>query len=284
MNVSEGRDGRILDRLAAACGPALLDRHADADHHRSVFTVGGPLAAVEPAVRRLAAAVAEHVSLEGHAGVHPRFGALDVVPFVALDPAGREEAAAAARGFAAWWAGRGVPVFLYDDADPARRSLPAARRDAFRARRPDLGPREPHPALGATAVGARRPLVALNCELDTADAGVADRIARAVRETGGGLPGVRALGFLLAGRGRAQVSMNLVDLDATGVEAVCRRVRDLAGAEGAGVTRVELVGLLPGSELDRCSAEFLAWSALDPDATIERRLAAVGLHRPPPAG
>jgi glutamate formiminotransferase len=124
------------------------------------------------------------------------------------------------------------------------------------------------------AVGARPVLVALNCELDSSDPAVACGIARVVRERDGGLPGVRALGFLLGSRGRAQVSMNLVDLQATGVEAAVSEVRRLALGRGTGIAAVELVGLLPEAELARCSAEFLGWSELGTDHTIEHRLAA----------
>jgi glutamate formiminotransferase len=177
-----------------------------------------------------------------------------------------------------------VPVFLYASADPQGRSLPDVRRDAFRERRPDFGPGEPHPTAGAMAVGARPILVALNCELGAGDGGrnlgadvaVARAIARAVRGRDGGLPGVRALGFDLASKSRAQVSMNLVDLAATGVETACEAVRREAERHGARVTAVELVGLLPAAELERCSPAFLDWSGLSPDQTIEARLEAAG--------
>ena len=188
-NVSEGRDPAVLAALTNACGDALLDLHADADHNRSVFTLAGPgREDAAAAATGLAAAVAERVSLVGHAGVHPRLGALDVVPFVALEDSDAARAAAAvhARAFGIWWAERfAVPVFFYDDADAARRDLPSVRRDAFRARSPDCGPQEPHPRLGATAVGARRPLVAINCELATGARGdrARDRDARVARAT-----------------------------------------------------------------------------------------------------
>lgn len=273
-NVSEGRDARMLDALSAACGPALLDRHVDADHHRSVFTLAGPGEhAAEEAARALARAVAALVDLHGHHGVHPRLGALDVVPFVPLDEP-MAAAAGAAQAFAAWIARElGVPTFLYDAADPLGRSLPALRRDAFHARGPDHGPDAPHPHLGAVAVGARRLLVAVNCWLASGDATTARAVAAAVRERDGGLPGVRALGFGLPRSRGAQVSMNLVDLERTGIEAACTEVRDRAAAVGDQVTRVELVGLLPAAELERTSPEFRAWARLDADRTIEARLA-----------
>lgn len=274
-NVSEGRDTRALDAFAQACSASLLDLHVDPDHHRSVFTLAGPDDRdAEPAVRRLAGAVADRVDLTTHAGVHPRIGALDVVPFVALDGTSGGDAVDAAGAFASWVAEElALPVFLYGDADPQHRSLPDVRRDAFTRRQPDVGPPEPHPQLGAVAVGARPLLVAVNCELDKHDLALASSLARAVRERDGGLPGVRALGLELESVARVQVSMNLVDLAATGLQQACETVRSLARARGADVARVELVGLLPASELARCDDEFRAWSAISADQTIEARLA-----------
>jgi glutamate formiminotransferase len=206
--------------------------------------------------------------------VHPRLGALDVVPFVALPDSIPADAVDAALAFARWVADAlALPVFLYDDADPAHRSLPEARRDAFGTRRPDVGPDAPHPHLGAVAVGARAPLVAVNCELTDDDVAVAREIARQVRERDGGLPGVRALGLHLASVQRAQVSLNLVALDRTGLQTACRAVDELARAAGVAVGRVELVGLVPAAEFARCDPEFLEWSGIGPDDTIEARLA-----------
>jgi glutamate formiminotransferase len=276
-NVAEGRDAARLDLLGRACGAALLDLHADPDHHRSVFTLAGPGDHDAPvAAARLAEAVAAQVDLRAHRGVHPRLGALDVVPFVALDEP-RPVAAQTARAFATWLgASLGIPAFWYDDADPQHRSLPELRRTAFADRTPDAGPPAPHPSLGATAVGARAPLVAVNCWLDRDDAPLAASIAATVRGRDGGLPGVRALGWSLDSAGRAQVSMNVTDLAATGVEAACTAVRDRAEAAGATVERVEWVGLLPAAEVDRCSPAFRAWSGLDHSRTIEDRLQAAG--------
>lgn len=274
-NVSEGRDRDVLDALASACGDALLDLHVDADHHRSVFTLAGD--DVPEVVRSLALGVAERLELRRHVGVHPRLGALDVVPFVALDGSTRQDAVDAALAFARWAADTlTVPVFLYDAADPARRSLPDARRDAFTTRAPDLGPSRPHPSLGAVAVGARAPLVAVNCELARDDPRLAREIATRVRERDGGLPGVRALGLHLESVGRAQVSMNLVALERTGLQDACRTVDALARDAGAAVAHIELVGLVPAAELARCDDEFRAWSGIGSDDTLEARLAAHG--------
>jgi glutamate formiminotransferase len=296
VNISEGLRAEVVAAVAAACGPALLDVHSDPDHNRSVLTLAGSAGEVADAALALARAAVEWIDMSVHSGVHPRLGAVDVVPFVPLDDTGPDGLRAAGEVARAWAervaAELAVPVFLYGTADPKGRSLPDVRRTAFRERRPDFGPAEPHPTAGAVAVGARPILVALNCELATggggggldADLAVARAIARAVRERDGGLPGVRALGFALASKGRAQVSMNLVDLTATGVEAACTAVRRAAAEHGTEVTAVELVGLLPAAELERCSGEFLAWSRLGPDLTIEARLQALAA-RPegPPA-
>ncbi|HET9729682.1 MAG TPA: glutamate formiminotransferase [Acidimicrobiia bacterium] len=275
-NVSEGRDMDALRTLALACGPSLIDVHADSDHHRSVFTLAGPGAreAVDGA-RRLAAAVAERLSIVGHQGEHPRLGALDVVPFVALGGTNAERAQAAheAREFGRWWAEEfAVPVFCYDDADPDGRDLPHIRTHGFKLRAPDFGPPEPHPRLGATAVGARRLLIAVNCVLVARDVAVARRIARQLRERNGGMAGVRALGFFLPAANRAQVSMNLTDIDRTGLQDACLHVRELANRFGTDVAEVELVGLVPRRELDRCDDDFLRWSGIDATSAIEARV------------
>jgi glutamate formiminotransferase len=276
INISEGRRAEILDALARAAGTTVLDVHADADHNRAVFTLGGEAHAVERAARELArAAAAAGLDLHEHHGVHPRLGVVDVVPFVALAPTPRALARDAARSYARWSSqALRVPVFLYDDADTRHRTLPQARRDAFVHREPDFGPAAPHARLGATAVGARPPLVAVNCELERDDVDLARRIARALRERDGGLPGVRALGLALASRQRAQVSMNLVALERTGLESACAAVRDHAVAAGTDIAKVELVGLMPAAELDRCSDEFRAWSGISASSTIEARAVA----------
>jgi glutamate formiminotransferase len=277
-NVSEGRRRGALERIATACRPCLLDVHVDADHNRSVFTLATATTdALDRCVTSLADAVVQVADDSWHDGVHPRTGALDVVPFVALAGTSDEQALAVhlALDFARWLSGTlDVPAFLYGDADPEGRSLPSLRRDAFVRRVPDFGPAEPHPKLGATAVGVRPALVAVNCELAGGNVELARRIAHDVRERGGGLPGVRALGFELASRTRAQVSMNITALDATGVERACTEVRRLARSGGTDVARVELVGLLPRAELDRCSEEFRRWAGLTDDQTIEGRLEA----------
>lgn len=272
-NVSEGRDREAIDGMAAAAGAALLDVHADRDHHRSVYTLGGGLAVVTTGIRRLAEQAFLRVDIGRHQGVHPRFGAVDVVPFVALDPTARPAAVDAAREFAGWVAGTlEAPVFLYGGADREGRTLPDLRSGAFDRLPPDYGPGRPHPSFGTVAVGERPPLAAVNCMLDTDDVETASAIARAVRERDGGLPGVRALGFALASRGRAQVSMNVADLTRTSVETACTTVRTRARDRDVDVVEVELVGLVPEVEYERWSPGFVEWAGIGPDRTVEGRL------------
>lgn len=283
MNVSEGRDAAILDELGRACGPWLLDLHRDPWHHRAVLTLAGPNPAVEDASKALARQVVRLLDLRTHRGAHPRFGVLDVVPFVPLarrHPApapvgaapvlhlGSELApAVAARDrFARWAADElGLPCFLYGPLPGGgTRTLPEVRRGAFATIDPDVGPGRPHPTAGAVAVGARPVLVAYNVWLENASLATARAVAAAVRS-----PAVRALGIDLGGR--AQVSCNLVDPVRHGPAEIFDRVVALAGSEGAGA-RAELVGLVPGAVLravpqDRWESLGLAWTE-----TLEARL------------
>jgi glutamate formiminotransferase len=283
-NVSEGRDAATVGALASAFssrGARLLDVHSDVDHHRSVFTlVGEDAALVESLVAGIAAA-RERIDLARHEGVHPRVGAVDVVPLVPLVPADMERAKAAALEVAARVGSElGLPVFLYAESGGGRRPAffrrggPHELQDRVRAGElaPDFGPAELDPSAGAVLVGARRPLVAFNVELETGDVEHARAIATAVRESSGGLPGVQALGLLLAAVGRAQVSLNIVDVEATPLHVVVERIRAEAEARGVGVARGELVGLLPGSVVAAAAAPALALPSLPTDRVLELRL------------
>jgi glutamate formiminotransferase len=270
VNISEGRDDRVIDSFAAAAGNTLLDVHRDPHHHRCVLTLAGE--DVEAAVRDLARRVVETADLRGHAGAHPRIGVLDVVPFVPLDASGAPvgpgaplDAAIGARDrFARWAADElALPCFLYGP----ERTLPEVRRHAFVDLAPDVGPAEPHPSAGACAVGARPVLVAYNVWLESPDQSVARSIAAAVRG-----PAVRALGLRL---GQAtQVSCNLVDPATLGPGALYDAVRSLAGEAGTEVVRAELVGLVPESVL--AAVPPARWAELDlgPDRTVEAPQAA----------
>jgi glutamate formiminotransferase len=260
-NVSEGRDRRVLDSIAdtvrATPGVTLADVHADPDHHRAVFTLLGPPAAVEPAALALAARAFETIDMRHHDGRHPRLGALDVLPFVPLRGATMADAVAIARRVgAALAAHHAVPVYYYEAAAlrPERRRLPDVRRGGYEALaarlateagRPDAGPARFDPRLGAAIVGAREILVAFNVWLDSDDVALAREVARAVRESAGGLPCVRAIGVALPSHGIAQVSLNLLDYRVTPLPVAWDRVVAEAARRGVGVRRGELVGLAP---------------------------------------
>jgi glutamate formiminotransferase / 5-formyltetrahydrofolate cyclo-ligase len=274
VNVSEGRNGAVLDQLAAAAGPALLDTHRDADHHRTVFTLVGPAELVEESSRALARATLERLDLRHHAGAHPRLGVLDVAPFVPYDP-GRPApedltAAAEMRDRFARWLGQdmGVPSFLYGPLAGGRaRSLPDIRRHAFGPPPdglvPDAGPAQGDPRHGATAVGARRVLVAYNVWVSSVE--VARQVAPLVRG-----PAVRALG--LAVGARAQVSCNLIDPDRVGPARLYDEVAALVGERGAATEGGELVGLIPEVVLAVVPAGRRAELGLAETATVEARL------------
>ena len=262
-NYSEGRDPALLRDLesALAAEVELLDRHADPDHNRSVFTVVGSLDGIERAVLASAAVAAGRIDLAAHRGVHPRVGAVDVIPVVPLaTDAGPACVAAARRIGTRLWAEHGIPAFLYGDAAmrAGRTRLETVRRLGFERLRelarggevpPDIGGPALHPSLGACCVGVRPPMAAFNVHLETADASVARRIARAVREASGGLPGVKALGLYLESEGVAQVSMNLTRLDLTPVDAAFDAVCAEAAGIGVRVRDSELVGLVPRAAL-----------------------------------
>lgn len=262
INISEGRDEPLLADLARAAdtaGCALLDLHSDPDHNRSVFTLAGP--GVLAGAEALATEAVGRIDLSRHGGAHPRFGVVDVVPFVSLapGPVGFEEARRARDDFAGWAGERlGLPCFLYGP----ERSLPDLRRHAFVGLRPDTGPMVPHPTAGAAAVGVRPPMVAFNLWLAGQDAREARALAARLRSDT-----VRALGFDLGGR--AQLSFNLLDPFRVGPA----EIYDRAVEAGAAVDRCELVGLVPRAVLDATPAR--RWTRLDlsPEVTVEARLA-----------
>jgi glutamate formiminotransferase len=277
INISEGRDPRVIALVAAAGGDRLLDVHADADHHRSVLTLAGELPEVESAARAVAAAAVGAIDLRTHHGVHPRLGAVDVVPFVPLPgPAGtttgRDAALAARDAFARWMAtSLGVPCFLYGP----ERTLPDIRRGAFTTLAPDAGPSAPHPTAGACAVGTRDVLIAYNVWIRASSGpdrpdhpdvvAVAKRLAAALRR-----PGLRTLG--LAVDGGAQVSCNVVDPSRVDLTDVFDAVAQGAAGHGCRVWRGELVGLLPRSALAAVPDHRWAEIGLRAEDAIEFRL------------
>jgi glutamate formiminotransferase / 5-formyltetrahydrofolate cyclo-ligase len=285
-NVSEGRRLDVVDRLAAAieAGPGifLLDRTSDASHNRSVFTMAGEHDAVSDALERLVAASLHEIDMDSHTGEHPRIGAVDVIPFVPLATTTMDDCVELARAFGERIADRfDLPVFLYARAATRaeRVKLADVRRGQYEGlkleidqagRSPDFGPARMHPSGGAVAVGARPFLIAYNINLDSPDVDLAKRIARRVRESGGGLPYVQANGFWIEELGRAQVSMNVLDFASTPLWLVWDTVRDIAAEDGVGLAESELIGLAPlGAFLavaDRADAPA--------DDPVELRLAA----------
>ncbi len=267
INVSEGSDPAVIDRLAGAGGPVILDVHADPWHNRSVLTLGGPDVAVEDAARRVAETAVRALDLHDHRGVHPRIGVLDVVPWISLVGwplhDGPAPVAIAARDRFADWAAQtlDLPCYRYG----TERSLPELRRKAWSGVPPDRGPVSPHPTAGATAVGARPLLVAYNLWLAKPDLALAQRIAQHLRRQG-----IRTLG--LAVGSEVQVSCNLIDPWRIGPEAAFDGV-----AGQTDVARAELVGLVPASVL--AAAPRHRWAELDlgADRTIEARLERAGL-------
>ncbi len=270
-NISEGRRGDVVDACAAAAaapGVRVLDVCSDPDHNRTVLTLLGEADDLVQAVEALAVTVVERLDVAAHQGVHPFLGALDVVPFVPIERDGMPTAIRAAQGAGHALAERGLPVFLYGEAAsaPSRAALADHRRGGLArlAERmasgqwsPDHGPERLHPTSGAVCVGARPPLVAFNLLLDTDQAAAARRIAAALRESGGGPPGVRALGFFLESRRQAQVSVNLTDCDRTSLLDVVERTDELANAAGVRVVETELVGLAPRRVVPPDGAETL---------------------------
>ena len=294
-NVSEGRRPEVVDRLAAAIesvpGVYLLDRTSDPSHNRSVFTLAGEHDLVADALERLVAAAVHEIDMDVHEGEHPRIGAVDVIPFVPLASTTIDDCVELARAFGERVAQRfDLPVYLYARAAvrAEREKLADVRRGGYeglkveigqRGREPDFGPPRLHPSAGAVAVGARPFLIAYNINLASDDVELAKRIARRVRESGGGLPKLQANGFEVRepDRGyplRAQVSMNLLDFSITPLWLVWDSVRELAAEDGVGLAESELIGLAP-------LAAFVAvadHAGSPSDDPLEQRLAAAATY------
>lgn len=294
-NVSEGRRLEVVDRLAEAItavpGVALLDRTSDASHNRSVFTMAGEHGPVGDALERLIAAAIHDIDMDVHEGEHPRIGAVDVIPFIPLGSTTMAACIDLARAFGARVATAfDLPVYLYARAAMRsdREKLADVRRGQYEGlraeiaqhgREPDFGPSRTHPSAGAVAIGARPFLIAYNINLDSPDVDLAKRIARRVRESGGGLPRLQANGFEVREpeRGhpvRAQVSMNLLDFEMTPLWQVWDAVRELAAEDGVRPAESELIGLAPlGAFLDVADH-----AGADATAAVEVRLAAAAAY------
>jgi glutamate formiminotransferase len=259
----------------------LLDVHSDADHHRSVFTLVGDDDELVDSLLAGIAKTVELVDLREHLGVHPRVGAADVVPVVPLSPDEMELAVGAAHVLAGRIADDlGLPVFLYGEAGFGRRPAFFRRGGLDGLRRlveagelmPDAGPPELDPRSGAVLVGARHVLIAYNLELATDDVEVAVAIARAVRESSGGMPGVQAIGLRLPESGRFQVSMNVIDVERARLHELVQRVRSEAAARGVEVRAGELVGLVPEHVLRDADEAGVELPGIDESHVLERAL------------
>jgi glutamate formiminotransferase len=272
-NFSEGRKSETIDRIASAiesvAGVVVLNRHIDVDHNRSVITfVGAPDTIVSAAVNAVATAQ-RFIDLRTHAGVHPRIGATDVLPFVPVSGMTMDECVTLAHEAGQRiWRELLIPVYFYERAAlrPDRVRLEHVRGQGFEwlsheveintDRAPDVGDRKLHESAGATVVGARPFLIAFNVNLRTNDLSIARSIAGEVRARDGGLPFVKALGFELHSRGMVQVSMNLVDYERTGIAQAFEAVREIAARREIEILSAEIVGLIPRAALDRNASYF----------------------------
>lgn len=288
-NFSEGRRRDVIEAIVEALaveGARVVFAEADADHHRLDTTVLGDADAVWRSAMAGARVAVDRIDLFRHVGGHPRMGAADVIPFMPVADVTMQACIELARGFGRELADTlGLPVYLYGEAAmvPERRSLAAVRNGEFEGLReavargerlPDFGPHELGPA-GATAVGARKPLVAFNVYL-TGSENDAREVARTIRESSGGLPAVRAIGFAVTERGGVTVSMNLLDVEVTGIRDAFDAVVSEGEARGMQVQGSEIVGLAPASALPPGAAEHVGLAGFDPDRQILERLIAGG--------
>jgi glutamate formiminotransferase len=288
-NISDGRNQDVIQAVASAFaskGAALLDVDSDGDHNRTVITIAGSPDEVIAGAAAGVAAARDRIDLTKHEGAHPRMGATDVVPFVPLGTATEQDAIRAAHAAAERiWNEAHVPTYLYGLAAKrdTRRNLAKVRKGQFEGirdsialdpeRMPDFGEAAVHPTAGITAVGARFFLIAFNVNLKTQDLALAKTIATDIREKGGGMPGVKAMGFELAEKSQVQVSMNLVDYRQTSPIEVFDAIKQRAEAAGVEVDGSEVVGLIPAAAAPEGFPERVRVIDWNPDLVIETRLA-----------
>jgi len=288
-NFSEGRRKEVVDAIAKSIasvpGVRLLDTEMDSNHNRCVITfVGDRIAVAEAAFQGAKSAVAR-IDMNNHRGEHPRVGALDVLPFVPISGVTMDDCVALARSVGRRIADElRVPVYLYEAAAtrPDRKALPDVRRGEFEGlkvaietdaeRKPDFGPSKLHPTAGACIVGARPVLIAWNVNLGTKDVTVAKRIAKAIRESDGGLPAVRAKGFELADRGLVQVSMNMTDYRKTSLVQAFDAIRELATKERVEIVESEIIGLVPLDAVLLGATQYFKLARFHREQVLEARL------------
>jgi len=299
-NFSEGRDAAkvdaIVSAMSAVSGVYVLDREMDADHHRSVITLAGePDAVAEAALRGIGKAM-QLIDLTKHTGAHPRVGATDVVPFIPIEGVTIEDCVALAhRTGHEIWARYRIPVFFYEAAArrPDRVNLENVRRGQFEGlrqemkhnhdRQPDVGEPKLHPTAGVTVVGARKFLIAYNINLNTSDVAIANKIAKAIRFSSGGLRYVKSMGVELKARNLAQVSINLTDFEQTPMHRVYGMVKREAERYGAAPVGSEIVGLIPKKAIEMAADFFLQLENFSPAQVFENKLADALSGAPPEA-
>src|SRR5215469_12108935 len=288
-NFSEGRDkakvGALLDVMSKVPGVWVLDHEMDADHHRSVITLAGePNAVAEAALLGVGKAM-ELIDMTEHKGAHPRVGATDVVPFIPIEGVTLEDCVALARrvGNEIWRRYR-IPIFFYEAAAtrPDRVNLENVRKGQFEGlreemkknhdRQPDVGEPKLHPTAGVTVVGARKFLIAYNVNLNTADIGIANKIARAIRFSSGGFRYVKSMGVELKARNLAQVSINLTDFEQTPMHRVYEMVKREAERYGVVPVGSEIVGLVPKKAIEMAADFFLQLENFSPAQVFENKL------------
>lgn len=288
-NFSEGRDldkiEKIVECFRGKENVKLLDYSADKDHNRCVVTVVGEPEPLKEAMVAAIGKAVELIDLTKHEGQHPRMGAVDVVPFIPIKNTTIEEADQLAKEVAKEAAEKfGQPFFLYEKSAtaPHRENLAAVRKGQFEGMaekmldkemwKPDFGPDTIHPTGGATAIGARMPLVAYNINLDTSNLEIADKIAKQVRHIGGGFRYVKAMGVMLEDRNVAQVSMNLTDYTKSAIYRVFETVKMEAQRYGVNVIGSEVIGLVPMQALVDCAEYYLRIENFSMDQVLETRL------------
>lgn len=265
----------LVETANSVPGCTLFDAQSDGNHNRCVLTLVGSPESVGEAAFRLTKVAAERIDMNHHHGEHKRMGATDVIPFVPTVDMSVEEAVALSKQVAQRiWEELGIPSFLYEDSAsrPERRNLAACRKGEFEGMpakllepdwAPDFGERRIHPTAGITAIGARMPLVAFNCNLATGDVEIARKIAKTIRGSSGGLRSCKAMGFLLEDRGIAQVSMNMVNYEDTPLYLAYEMIQSLAERYGTRVIESELVGLAPAKALVDCAEFYLKLKDFD---------------------
>ncbi len=288
-NFSEGKRKEVVDALVASLtkypGVALLDSEMDGAHNRCVISIAGEPKALARGVVEAVGKAAELIDLRQHRGEHPRMGATDVIPFIPISGMSIEDCVQLSVQVAEEIAARyQIPIYLYDQSAriPARQDLAYVRRGEFEGireeirtnpeRKPDFGPSEIHPSAGASAVGARHPLVAYNIYLNTTDVKIAQAVARAIRFSSGGLRYVKALGFEIKERHQVQVSMNLTNFEATPIFRVFEMVVREAERYGVAVVASEIVGLVPQKALNACADFYLRLENFSTNQILENRL------------